>query len=115
MESHDPRVVFGEGVRRLREARNLTQSELAERSELVNWKYIGTVENARTNITLTNVVKIAGGLGISVAELMDACFPADDRRNELLTRLLDLVSDGDEKTVLLLLGMLDLIEDWSKG
>jgi len=102
----DPRAAFGEGIRRLREAKKMTQAELAERSDLGSWKYIGTVENARTNITLTNVVKLANGLDLSLAELMDACFPQDEKRRELLHDLLGLVAKGDEKTIRLLLGML---------
>jgi transcriptional regulator with XRE-family HTH domain len=106
----DPRVAFGEGVRRLREARKLTQAALAERSDLQSWKYIGTVENARTNITLTNVVKLAAGLGISVAELMETCFPQDEKRKELLTDLLKLIANEDDKTVRLVMRILNEVK-----
>jgi len=106
LKEKDPRVAFGDGVRRLREARKLTQAELAERSDLQSWKYIGTVENARTNITLTNILKLANGLEVTPAELMAACFPDDKARKDLLHNLLALAADRDEKTIRLALGIL---------
>jgi len=106
MKEMNPRVAFGQGIRALREARGLTQAQLAERSDLQSWKYIGTVENARTNITLTNIIRLAQGLGLSSAELMNACFPDDKSRKDLLHELLALVAKKDEKTIQLTLGIL---------
>ena len=106
MKEKEPRVAFGEGVRALREARNLTQAELAKRSDLQSWKYIGTVENARTNITLTNIIRLAQGLGLTPAELMGACFPDDKPRKDLLNDLLALAAKKDDKTIRLMLGIL---------
>lgn len=102
----DPKRAFGQSVRALREARGLTQSELAEKADLQSWKYIGTVENARTNITLTNILKLANGLDLSPAELMGACFPDDKPRKDLLHKLLDLTAKKDDKTIRLALGIL---------
>ena len=115
MKDKDPRAAFGEGVRHLREAKKMTQAELAEHSGLGSWKYIGTVENHRTNITLSNVVKLAGGLGVSVSELMEACFPRDKGRKELLHDLLALVAREDEKTIRLLIGMLAEVKKWEEA
>ena len=106
MKEKDPRVAFGQGIRALREACGFTQAELAERSDLQSWKYIGTVENARTNITLTNILKLAKGLDLSPAELMAACFPDDKARKDLLHELLDLAANKDDKTIRLVMGIL---------
>ena len=113
MKKDDPRVLFGRGVRALREARGLTQTQLAEKAGLVSWKFVGSVENARTNITLTNVVKFAAGLGVSMPELMQTCFPANKERADLLADLLRLVASEDDKTIRLLRGILDQVKKWS--
>lgn len=108
----DPKVEFGRGVRALREARGLTQTDLAERSGLGSWKYVGTVENARTNITMTNLAKLATGLDLSIADLFTACFPAQKSRADLLSQLVRLVADGDDRTIQFLLGVLREAKKW---
>jgi transcriptional regulator with XRE-family HTH domain len=108
----DPRVRFGKGVRALRQARGLTQAALADKGHLDSWKYVSTVENARTNITLTNVPKLAEGLGVSPAEMMEACFPASATREDLLARLIELAAKEEDATIDLLLGILDRIKLW---
>ena len=113
MKKEDPRVLLGKGIRALREARHLTQSQLAERADLESWKYIGTVENARTNIGLTNLMKLANGLGITVAEMMASCFPKDQERRDLLNDLLKLVADEDPKTIRLVTNILDEVKRWA--
>jgi len=44
---------------------------------------------------------------------MDACFPKDKKRKELLTELLALVAKEDDKTVHLLMGILDEVKKWA--
>jgi transcriptional regulator with XRE-family HTH domain len=60
---------FGAIVRRLREARGLTQEQLAERSG-VSGTYIGFIERGDNVPTLTIVLDLAAGLGISASELL---------------------------------------------
>lgn len=60
---------FGSRVRGLRLALRLTQEELAERAG-VHRTYIGMVERAEKNITLTNIAKIAKALDVSLDKLM---------------------------------------------
>ena len=115
MASDDPKILFGKGIRALREARGLTQSQLAEKADLDSWKYIGTVENARTNITLTNLLKLAQGLDLSQAKMMNACFPQDCDRRDLLAELIQLVADEDDATVRMLMGMLNEAKKWREA
>jgi transcriptional regulator with XRE-family HTH domain len=49
---------FGERVRRLRQAKRLSQEKLAQLSGL-DRSYIGSVERGERNISLINIVKIA--------------------------------------------------------
>lgn len=59
---------FGHAVRTARAAAGLTQEELADRAGL-DRSYIGGVERGDRNPTLIVIEKIAGGLGINLAEL----------------------------------------------
>jgi transcriptional regulator with XRE-family HTH domain len=60
---------LGRTVRVLRVARGLTQEQLAELAD-VHATYIGKVERAEKNISLENLLKIAGALELTLAELI---------------------------------------------
>jgi len=62
-------IKFGEKVRDLRKKKGLTQEELAFKAEL-HRTYIGMIERAEKNITLTNIEKIANALEVSINDLM---------------------------------------------
>lgn len=59
---------FGERVREERLKRNLSQETLAEKAG-VHRTYIGMIERAEKNITLTNIEKVANGLGLTIEQL----------------------------------------------
>ncbi|MCE1189210.1 MAG: helix-turn-helix domain-containing protein [Ignavibacteria bacterium] len=59
---------FGERVRSLRKALKLSQEELASRAGL-HRTYIGMIERAEKNVTLTNIQKVARALGVSIKDL----------------------------------------------
>ncbi len=61
---------FGQRVRTLRTKRGISQEELADRCG-VHRTYMGRIERGETNITLTNIHKVARGLGVSPASLVD--------------------------------------------
>lgn len=60
---------FGERVRIERERQGLSQLQLAKLADL-HRTYIGGVERGERNISLLNIVKIAGALGTTPAELL---------------------------------------------
>lgn len=60
---------FGDRVRATREAKGLSQENLAERAGL-HWTYIGQVERGQRNLSLHNILKIAGGLSVDAGELV---------------------------------------------
>lgn len=106
--------VLGKVVADLRKGKGLTQARLGEESDL-DPKYIGLVENGRTNISLPNLLKLSDGLGISPGELLNAAFPPEDKREAakpLLEELLQLVQEEDRATLEFLLTMLRETKAW---
>lgn len=59
---------FGETVRKKRMELNLSQEKLAERAGL-HRTYIGMIERAEKNITLTNIAKVAAALNVEIKSL----------------------------------------------
>jgi transcriptional regulator with XRE-family HTH domain len=67
----DPRLVFGKRVRELRVEQNLSQERLAELCEL-HRNYVGGVERGERNVSLLNIVKLARGLKVKPARLIES-------------------------------------------
>lgn len=63
-------VKFGNKVREIRKKNGLSQEELAFKADL-HRTYIGMIERAEKNITLTNIQKIAKALNVSISYLLD--------------------------------------------
>jgi transcriptional regulator with XRE-family HTH domain len=68
--------VFGERVRDRRQALGLSQEALAHQTG-VHWTFLGQVERGRRNISLHNLLKLAAGLGVDPAELVQGLMPPD--------------------------------------
>ena len=68
--SNDPKVIFGDNIRRLRTDFGWSQEKLAEACGL-HRTYIGAVERGERNVSLENIVEIARALGVRPAELME--------------------------------------------
>lgn len=61
-------IKFGQKVRNERKRLGLSQEELAGRAG-VHRTYIGMIERAEKNITLTNIKKIASALKLNLQDL----------------------------------------------
>jgi transcriptional regulator with XRE-family HTH domain len=61
---------FGEHLRQLRLARNLTQEELAAKADFSR-SYYTEIERGKRNVSLLNLHKLAQCLGVSITELID--------------------------------------------
>jgi len=59
---------FGHRVRDLRQARGLSQEQLAELAGL-HRTYVSSLERGQRNVGLDNILALAIGLGVSPAEL----------------------------------------------
>jgi transcriptional regulator with XRE-family HTH domain len=60
---------FGQTVRRIRLKQGLSQERYAELAE-VHRNYVGLIERGERSPTLSNLVRLANGLGISLSELL---------------------------------------------
>lgn len=65
----DPRAAFGMTVRRLRQAKGLSQERLAEACGL-DRTYVSGVERGTRNISLVNICRLAGALDCQPQELL---------------------------------------------
>lgn len=61
---------FGNKVREERLKRGLSQEKFAEKVD-VHRTYIGMIERAEKNITLTNIKKISDALNITLSDLFN--------------------------------------------
>ena len=61
-------IKFGNKIRKERLSLGLSQEELAARAG-VHRTYVGMIERAEKNITLTNIEKIAEALKLSIDEI----------------------------------------------
>jgi transcriptional regulator with XRE-family HTH domain len=69
---------LGRAVRAIRDERGLSQVQVAEATGFIQ-AWISHVEHGRRNPSWSNVVRLAGGLGVRVAELAqraEACAEA---------------------------------------
>jgi transcriptional regulator with XRE-family HTH domain len=65
----DLQVILGQNLRRLREARGVSQEDFAESLGL-HRTYIGGVERGERNLTLRSVERIADQLGMPAVDLL---------------------------------------------
>jgi transcriptional regulator with XRE-family HTH domain len=65
----DLRAAFGQRLRALREAADLSQEALAERADL-HWTYISGMERGRRNPGLNTLARLAHALDLPIEELL---------------------------------------------
>lgn len=62
-------VALGEAIRRVRAASGMSQEELALRTE-IDRSYMGGIERGESNVTVLNLARIAGEMGLTASELL---------------------------------------------
>lgn len=92
--------LLGKRIKELRKKRGLTQEELAEKCH-IHYKFLGGIERATTNPTLNILMRIAAGLGTSLAELFRYESSADDPAR-IRKRLLEGIRKCSDPEALLL-------------
>lgn len=65
----DPKKIFGNQIRALRQKANLSQEELAEACGL-HRTYIGAIERGERNLSLLNIIILARALNVKPSFLL---------------------------------------------
>lgn len=69
-DGKDPELVkLGRRVLALRQDAKLTQEALAQAADL-HWTYVGQIERGERNPTYKNLLKLAHGLGVNLATML---------------------------------------------
>lgn len=71
MRMRDVLVQLGKRIRALRDERDISQEELADRAD-IHRNYISQIEGGKRNVSFYNVVKIARALQVSPSGLIDS-------------------------------------------
>lgn len=65
---------LGQRIKRYRNRLGISQEALADRADL-HWTFVGQVERGQRNLSLHNLLKIAAGLDIDPAKLVQGLKP----------------------------------------
>lgn len=65
----DVKRLIGERIRTLRKERGLSQEELGWKSDL-HYTHIGSIERGEKNWSIDTLVKVAGGLNVTINDLL---------------------------------------------
>lgn len=66
------RRIFAENLRKARHAKGLSQEGLAELANL-HRTYVGSVERAERNVSIDNMERLAGAVGVPLSTLLQEC------------------------------------------
>lgn len=106
---------LGKKIRIIREAKGISQEELAEKSQL-STNQIGRIERAERSPSLKSLLKLCDGLGISIQELFEG-LPGrqkDAGKEEVMQKLIALFENRDEKELRLFYKIASDIADFHK-
>jgi transcriptional regulator with XRE-family HTH domain len=92
MEKTKVNILFGKYIAALRKSAGISQDELADRCHL-DRTYIGTIERGEKSSTLNTVAKLAGGLRLTVGEVLGV-FLGEKPGKPLRTYTFDLILNG---------------------
>lgn len=98
---------LGARIRQLRKAQKLTQSQLAEKTDLSD-NYIGNIERGSRSASVEVLERIAQALQISLKELFDFPAPAS-YQEQLLSQLNGLLKNKSTEDIELILKMVKKI------
>jgi len=89
--------LLGRRIRALRKSKGLTQEQLGAECG-VNYKFLGGIERGEENPSLSVLLKIAGGLGVEVAEFFRFGYE-ETNPTKLKKILIDIVNSIEQREV----------------
>ena len=91
---------IGDKIRKYRKTRGLTQEKLAEKTGL-STNFLGALERAEKNLTLTNLINIANALDVTADMLLcDEIQNGYRIKTSMLTEKLEKLSPTDRNKIL---------------
>jgi transcriptional regulator with XRE-family HTH domain len=87
--------IMGDRIRAQRQKLGVSQETLADLSGL-HWTFVGQVERGRRNVSLHNIIKLAGGLAIDPAELVRGLMPEQTPTPESRPTQADIIREARE-------------------
>lgn len=75
----DVKKLVGDRIRQLRKQRKLSQEELGYKSDL-HYTHIGAIERGEKNWSIDTLVKVAGGLNVTINDLLAVPSKPEDIR-----------------------------------
>ncbi|MEO0129258.1 MAG: helix-turn-helix transcriptional regulator [candidate division WOR-3 bacterium] len=101
-------VKFGQRVRQLREDKNLSQEQLAEKADL-HPTFIGKIERAEINPSIITLEKIARAFNIPLSQLLS--FPED---KQIVSSKLEALAEALGKALKELQIAVDIAKDFQR-
>jgi transcriptional regulator with XRE-family HTH domain len=100
----DVKNLIGKQIKTLRQAKGMSQEEVAEKSSM-NSKYLSGIERGKANPTLDTLTRLADALKVGVPEL----FNYELEPKELAQLVAGLITEGDERKLQLAAKVLNAI------
>ena len=98
--------ILGNQIRALRKARGLTQAELAFRANM-NVTYVGDVERANENISISKLILLADALEVPLSELLNSLDEDISSKSSLVANIQRDLYKLDEKSLISLSEWID--------
>ena len=76
----DVKKLVGDRIRQLRKGKGFSQEELGDKSDL-HYTHIGAIERGEKNWSIDTLVKVAGGLNVTVNDLLALPSKREDIKN----------------------------------
>ncbi len=108
-------IKLGDRIRTLRNEQKLSQENLAEKSEL-HPTYIGRIERAEVNVTITALNRIASALGMKITELLSFPITGEivSKEETSIFNIIGLIEKVNPQSIDLVSRVLKEIAKWEK-
>ena len=97
---------IGKKIRKYRKERGMTQEELAEKLDL-SINYVGALERAEKNLTVTNLINIANALNVTADMLLcDEIRTGYKIKSSMITEKIEKLSPSDRDKIMQMLDIM---------
>jgi transcriptional regulator with XRE-family HTH domain len=101
----DAKRLIGDRIRQLRKSKGLSQEKLGHESEL-HYTHIGSIERGQKNWSIETLIKLAKGLNVGVADLLNFTIPPPDAK-KMKKLLVEDIKESSPETIKILSELLN--------